>query len=180
MTANNDTPQIFIRQGGTYPSDAVRVNKVEDGIVHFHPEGGGFSYSTEQEKFNEMFRAFDPAIDVRQWRRASICVDDFPSIQGFLDDRRWNGGEMPAFTKEVIDAAMHGDGVFSGIDIKYVPEKDAYEVRMEGMGDDDESDVYVGTEIQVDGESVHVYAIGAGGWCWEEDIAPDNTPQAPR
>jgi len=180
MPSDKNAPKIYVHKGSTYPNNTVRIEKFEDGVAFYFPEGGGFARSRPEYEFNELYRPYNAKIDKPTWRAAHLNIDgDFAPTPGFLDGRRWNGWLMPMFTKETIDAAMVGDGIFNGLDIKYLPESDAYEVRMNDMDPADESEIYKGSDIEVDGKIEHAYSIGAGSWCWEEDDAPTAAPPAP-
>lgn len=151
----------YIWKNGSYPEDVVVVTERTETTVKFYSESGGFEKTGPAEKFEEDFRAVDPAVDVLRWRRAYLCFEDGPLIPGFSDGRRWNGWAMPAFTKETLDAVLPSLGA-DDFAITYDPTLDAYRYP------DDDNEPETSTTIEVDGHSVKVYMLGAGSWCWDE------------
>lgn len=104
------------------------------------------------------------------WRRGVFDVEDYfePGLKGFTADQHWNGWAVPAFEKK---EAEHIAKVFG--DMEYDADKDAF---ICDMGYPDEPpEVFSGFDIDVDGETIHAYAIGSGFWVWSEIEPEDET-----
>lgn len=128
--------------------------------VEFNPQGGGFVYRMPQERFRETYKpAVTPAI-----RKARFTADWLPadmSVEGFTNGMRWNGWGMPMFTLEEAQRLIeHMPG------LEYDPATDSFLIK-QADDDPDQHEVYAGETITVDGQTVKVYALGAGSWCWD-------------
>jgi len=125
------------------------------------------------------------------WRKMFVDIDDATkSVLCITDDAHWNGWECPRFTKEEADkvVAFYSNRA-EGYPAQYNQAADQYEFFMQDDWDDhcneqiDEDnedsgwEIYKGYDIWMDGEPVHVYAIGAWSWIWSEsqwDDEPDD------
>jgi len=90
-------------------------------------------------------------------------VYHIPPFEAFTNGRTWNGWACPMFEKAEADRlveVLRADPYWDG-DHRYDPEQDAYVL---GCGDGDEEDIWPSSEF----EGHHVYAIGAGSWCWND------------
>lgn len=99
-----------------------------------------------------------------QWRRAKFDTEDYfqPPLTGYTNGQKWNGFDMPAFEK---DEAKRIGEVFG--DVIY---DEAGDFFFSDMGyPEEEPERFDGFDIVVDGETVRVYAIGAGFWTWTEE-----------
>lgn len=153
--------KVYVLRTGQYPRDAVRVERVEDGKVHFSPLGGGFMYSQSEADFARSFRVHDPKAERLQYRQAQIGGDHVYGAPylAYVDGRLWNGWAMPMFPRESAERMMRElDG------IRYDGDQDAFIVD---FGGDFEPEVYTPEQIVVDGEPIIVFSIGSGSWCWE-------------
>lgn len=157
IAAANKPPvrQLFADSAGCL----VETNDPTADPVEFSPQGGGFVYRMALERFGETFKpATTPAI-----RKARFTADWLPadmSVEGFSNGMRWNGWGMPMFTLEEAQRL-----------IPYMPglEHDASTDSFVMKSENDEPgqhEVFAAETITVDGQSVKVYAIGAGSWCW--------------
>jgi hypothetical protein len=108
------------------------------------------------------------------YRHAQLWIgdDDTHIYNGFIKKQRWNGWEMPAFTKEEADViiAVFNEDKNSGA--AYIPHLDAYVVVFDVGGPGEHHELYTGFDIVVSGRQYHVYGLGAGSWIWEEWV-PD-------
>ena len=108
------------------------------------------------------------------FRRARFALlDGEPvSLAGFTDGTTWNGWARPRFTREAADALVElwkrGYPVGNGLHAEYDGATDSYVFAAEGTSNRAEWDAFPGEDIVVEGQRVHVYAIGAGCWTWEE------------
>lgn len=87
--------------------------------------------------------------------------------EGFTNGDRWNGWACPYFTLEVgkkIMTDLKGQAEYTWAD--YNKEHDEFITNYEGLIGD--SETWEGMDIEVEGEIVHVYPIGAFGWVWSE------------
>ncbi len=101
---------------------------------------------------------------VKAWG-AQFCTDSTPgTYSGYTDGSTWNGWACPFFTREVAEKVL-ADSEKVGYKVSYDEERKAFVVRHE---DDNPSDpeVFQAREIEVDGNLVTVYGIGAYSWVW--------------
>lgn len=146
----------------------VDLMKVENGSVEFSPQGGGFVRTMDEAAFFQRFTeselpAYMPA------KFASEAVDF--EIQGYSNQRRWNGWAMPHFEmSEARKLAEHFP------DLRYDEAHDAfvYEPR------DSDQEVFEAVTIRVHDRDLRVYPIGAGSWCWDQVEIEADRPQSPR
>lgn len=103
------------------------------------------------------------------WVDLDGCFDD-QAFQCYTEGKTWNGAECPRFTKEWADRLMAAD--VNAI-VKFDPATDTYDFGSGEIVDDPENHTVVkGHDIVVDGQTIHVYAIGASSWCWTEAKPP--------
>lgn len=128
--------------------------------VLFHLQAGGFSYRMAQARFRDTFKA----VETLAFRKARFTADWLPaemSVEGFANGMHWNGWGMPKFTlQEAQRHIPHMPG------LEFDVATDSFVMKQE----DDEPGqhgTFAGETITVDGETVRVYAIGAGSWCWD-------------
>lgn len=148
--------QLFADSSGRL----VQTTDPDADPVEFSPQGGGFVTRMKPDRFRETFKpAKQPAV-----RKARFTADWLPadmSVEGFTNDMRWNGWGMPMFTLEEAQRL-----------IEYMPglEHDASTDSFVMKSENDEPgqhEVFAAQTINVDGQTVKVYAIGAGSWCWD-------------
>jgi len=107
-----------------------------------------------------------------------------PGVQGpyagYTDDERWNGWACPYFERTVTDRVA-ADFIATGEGSEEGPNRAEYEAEQDRFlffdpFNPDEPAKWYGTDIEVDGETVHVYPIGSWEWTWEEaSPAPSGT-----
>jgi hypothetical protein len=78
----------------------------------------------------------------------------------------WNGWVLPYFTREQADAWMRWQNTVPGCTATYNAQTDTYASQYLGEDPDDWPPV----GIEVDGQTLHVYPIGAGCWVWSAEI----------
>lgn len=138
----------------------VQTTDADADPVEFSPQGGGFVSRMNPDCFLETFKpAKQPAI-----RKARFTADWLPadmSVEGYTNDMRWNGWGMPMFTLEEAQRL-----------IPYMPglehdaSADSFVMKSE-FDEPGEHEVFAAETIIADGQTVKVYAIGAGSWCWD-------------
>ena len=112
----------------------------------------------------------------RTYRPTTVQIDAFDGVfDAYENGRRWNGWAMPLFNREQADRLCAAIAEAGGVDVRFDAERDGYIDKQEG-----EEDVcYEAETVETDdGQSIKVYGIGAGSWCWE--IASEGQPQAPK
>lgn len=122
----------------------------------------------------------------RKYELAKVVIDDIvgPVEAYVIAGEHWNGWEMPHFTKPNADLVMgmwnaggsvppQGAGTQSVM--SFDPGTDTYTVTFPDMGEDC-TDVFAGEDIVIDGQTLHLYGVGAGAWTWDrEEIAEEVT-----
>lgn len=114
-------------------------------------------------------------------RKTWFGFDEGALYPGFTKGERWNGWACPRFAKEVAVEYME-DYKRQGMSAHYDEATDAFYFQMEegtpfgvvDYVDNDGFTTYVGWDshkgfdIEVNGQVIHVYAIGAWSWIWDE------------
>lgn len=89
-------------------------------------------------------------------------IEGYENIyEGYSDGTVWNGWAKPHFPFEVAKKLLEQD--LQGDIVGYNEEKDSFYIKNGA----DEIEEYEGFFIQVDGQEIKVYDIGAGCWVWE-------------
>ena len=155
---------IIIKSEAAYPTGALVVDGYdEQGRFMAHPLGGGPQYifkpSTERK-----FRIVSE--DEKQhpaWKRSSFCIEGIDgTFEGWTDGRLWNGWEMPRFE---FGAAQKFIAALNQSVSHYDSGQDAFVTKMS----DGEAEVWAAEMLQILGsQTVKVYPVGSGAWCWEE------------
>jgi len=116
-------------------------------------------------------------------REGKFCIDDSQVFPGYTAGRSWNCWACPYFTYEEGMRVMQcfgGKHVESEEQLSkkvedtewtFSKEKDAFIINCDQC---DEVDTIVGQDAvcgkgTLGEETVHVYALGNGSWCWDED-----------
>lgn len=86
-------------------------------------------------------------------------------IEGWTDGTRWNGWATPRFEFSQAQRLVDEYNRHSPESAWYDPERDRFCFLLDGY---EEPDCYEAAAIEVEGESIKVYAIGAWAWVWEE------------
>lgn len=158
IAAANKPPvrQLFTDSAG----GLVETMDPSDDPVEFSTQGGGFVYLMNQARFCATFKPAEvPAVHKTRFTADWLPAD--MSVEGFTNGMRWNGWGMPMFTLEEAQRL-----------IPYMPglEHDASTDSFVMKSENDEPgqhETFAAQTITVDGQTVKVYAIGAGSWCWD-------------
>lgn len=108
----------FIRKGEkpTLPQ-LVRVSDRKDGNVHFANAWGGFVYSVNDTAFADQFEQVPEATMGQLLKTFSpitvTALEGDGAMEGFTNGQRWNGWEVPVFSKETILEALSEGGHLS-------------------------------------------------------------------
>lgn len=89
------------------------------------------------------------------------------TFAGYTAGESWNGWACPRFTKEVADRVLAAC-LAAEQDGSYDPETDTYITNDTGSMDPADFGRWQGEDIQVEGQTVHVYPLGAWAWVWME------------
>ncbi|MDP3350396.1 MAG: hypothetical protein Q8S92_15505 [Hydrogenophaga sp.] len=104
-----------------------------------------------------------PATPFPDFRSATVTaewLDTDTKLPCYHDTTRWNGWGMPYFTLEA------GNQLATLMpNLRFVQERDAFVHTSEEDGE--EVLDFIGQVIEVDGQRIKAYAIGAGYWCWD-------------
>jgi len=100
----------------------------------------------------------------RVFHRAEFCLElSEETFSGYTDGDTWNGFACPYF---LYDEAVRLLEVF-GNRWKFDETRDAFLVWVVGAQENDEPEVFESIKIQVNGEDIKTYAIGAYSWVWD-------------
>lgn len=122
-------------------------------------------YSTHEELAAILTEAIDPPVGCwgNKWKESRFQIDGGPVFNGYTTGQHWNGWAMPYFTLEV------------GLEITKSHGSDEYPARYDEATDtfvfemgEDGPDLFKGQDIDIDGQILHLYPIGAGYWIWDD------------
>ena len=100
----------------------------------------------------------------RVFYKDEFCMDmSEETFQGFTDGDTWNGFACPYFIYEEAARLLNE----FGNEWEFDEEKDSFLVHPLGDSEYDEPEEFGSVMIQVDGEEVKTYAIGAYSWIWD-------------
>lgn len=146
------------------PSGALVVDGYEsDGTLLAHPVGGGLQYRFKPGA-EKRFRVFTRGeAQASLWRRSKFSIEGLETaFQGWTQDKRWNGWEMPYFeyseAQRVIEMLTDPTG-------RYDAERDCF-VTTNSEGEEDTWPAELITVLG--GQRLKVYGVGAGAWIWED------------
>lgn len=131
--------------------------------VEFTRQGGGFVQRMSKRAFERTFTA----TEAPGFALAKVSGDwmaDSEWVDAYITPMRWNGWAMPYFA---FDAAMKLLPGMGGR-LAYDAARDAFVLTDPDM---DGPEAYEADFIEVNGESIKVYPIGAGSWCWYQEEA---------
>ncbi len=161
MDCNNqqDSPAIFTDGKGQY---IERLSEQHD-TVSFSPQGGGPVYELPRATFYERYHIAAPA----QFKWVKVrgdWMDEAAAIAAAWHQLRWNGWVMPYFRFEDVKQLCE-----LVPNLTYDEAADAVWLRVpeEERGGYYDDECYPATLIEVDGQQVKAYSVGAGSWCWE-------------
>lgn len=160
--------------------DRFEVGYVNDIKIHVYAEDKFYGKANIQltsiEQVKNLYEALGKVISASQTvEKYHLTTFGFDGMDkgwlGYSANQYWNGWAVPYFTKEVVEQIMdHLELDDMGV-TWYCAENDTYYYYIDGNTIEDYELVYEtkGTDIIVDGETVHVYDIG-DGWTWMEDF----------
>ncbi len=134
----------------------VEIVDMDTETVTFARQGGGFLHSMARQEFDSKFK---PA-SVPEFQKTWVTSDWFPDgmkLQAYSQGLRWNGWVMPWFE---LDAAKTL--------LEHIPE-----LRWNADGDlfklvgGEDHEIWSGKDVQVGDQTLRLYPIGAGSWCWD-------------
>lgn len=101
--------------------------------------------------------------------RARFVMDSIPgqSFTGFTDGSDWNGWACPYFTFEEAVRVLRASQP-NGFWWRYDSVDDAFTAGARPQASGDEPEYYEAETVEVDGETVTLYPVGARYWIWEE------------
>lgn len=98
------------------------------------------------------------------FRKARVSMDHFkPSqeVEAYVSSQRWNGWAKPYFT---FEQALELMKVMP--QVTYDPEKDQFIAVLDDSGQEECRYEFSAETVEVDGQDIKVYPIGAGDWTW--------------
>lgn len=108
------------------------------------------------------------------WRASYFTIDGWTfRVAGYANDRAWNGWAVPCFDiKGAEQVAAFIEANSSGQErLDYDAGTDTWRYRT-AEGSDYSWDV-TGTDVTIDGRTVHVYELG-NGWTWSESMGAEH------
>lgn len=102
-------------------------------------------------------------------RKAFFGIDGLEGgiYAGYTKGDKWNGWDCPYFPTAPANQIMFDLEGQSDYDLAtFDAPTDSFVTRYEGG--EEENEYWEGMDIEVDGETVHVYPIGSHGWVWQE------------
>jgi hypothetical protein len=137
----------------------LRVETVSadaDEVV-FYPAGGGFQMSCSAQEFAMDFSLEPP--DANPWIHTKLGIDGYEErFYGYANKARWNGWAMPCFEHYQVTKMAE----FFGLSFDSMNN-----VWFRGLAGSDEYEDWTPTEISVNGQTLVVFTIGSGSWCWD-------------
>lgn len=137
----------------------VEVIEESADTIKFTSQGGGFVRTAPRAKFDEMFEK----ANLPGFHQIKVAADWLPEnnpLTAYSTGALWNGWATPYFTFEVaqeLTVAMPN--------LRYDETKDAF-VHQDSDYPEEGAE-YPANLIQVGGEAVKAYPIGAYEWCWD-------------
>ena len=134
---------------------------VPGSFIEYCSQGGGAVHKLSRAEFGKRFQA----AEFGNYALGSVTADWLPedfTVPAYFNDRRWNGWVMPYFTyNSAMKLVPHMPG------LRYDPKNDEFVMEQED-GEEASVERFTFEFLYVAKESVKVYAIGAGSWCWEQ------------
>jgi len=154
----------------------VEVNENDDAdTVSFCNQGGGFLYKMERNRF---FEEHTP-VTLDAFFKGTVSAEflegeEADELECFTNGRSWNGFGIPYFH---FESALKLTKIMS--ELHFNKDGDQFIWTPGEPGGEDE-EIYPATVIEVDGQSVKVYPIGAGSWTWDsvKPIARQHRPRS--
>lgn len=137
----------------------VEAERLPGGLVRFWELGGNYQLTISAKSFDSSFKPHVPSGGLKARAVYGSWLPENLLLPAYCDDTRWNGWVNPRFTKEtglLLTSFMDGQLVYDA-------EADVFVDLPDGYG---EPIIYGSELLNVDGNEIHVYPIGAGSWCW--------------
>lgn len=157
QSSESGSLQLYVDAQG----QLVQVYGPLTDTVEFCPQGGGFPYKVSKAEFLARFKPCDPPT----FGPIQVTGDWLPDgmvLDAFGNGLRWNGWAMPHFTYEEALKLLEPCG-----NIRYDEAEDAFIATIEGYPEGEDEEVFKSVTLDVDGQPVKTYPIGARSWCWE-------------
>jgi hypothetical protein len=97
-----------------------------------------------------------------------FCLDSLTgNFEGFTNGDSWNGWACPYFERAIAQTVLEAS-VANGYVWSYDAERDSFVVRSADDPEDYEPEEFQGVTVEIDGEALKLYPVGAYAWIWEE------------
>ncbi len=99
--------------------------------------------------------------------KSMFTIDGGKTVVGYTDGNNWNGWATPRFELQAIEEWL----THTGNTWSYDPATDTITVTDLGVSEEEAAEYtnrYQGFDAKVDGHEVHLYAVGAWFWTWED------------
>lgn len=102
------------------------------------------------------------------YRKTRFCMDSLPGLyEGYASGETWNGWACPLFDYNTAEEVLRASSQ-NGFNWRFDSSGDRFIVTNENDSGDYEPEEFVGLELMIEDERVHLYPIGARSWIWEE------------
>ena len=100
---------------------------------------------------------------------AKFVMDSLPEMifEGYSDGSDWNGWACPLFLKSEAERILAASEA-NGFRWHYDREQDAFTVRSDDDSEDSAPEIFAGTTVNINGNEIRLYGVGAYSWIWEE------------
>lgn len=160
-----DKGDIVMRSEASFPNGALVVDGYDDaGRILAHPLGGGPQYLISLQGALFLRKVSKDQLDNPSWRQSRFGIEGLEeAFIGWTDGRLWNGWEKPRFQMQEANRLLQS---LTDRPYRYDPARDAFI----STGGSDEEESWVAEVITLPGgETIKVYPIGTGAWCWQEE-----------
>lgn len=157
---------IIIKADAVYPHGALDVDGYdEQGGLLAHPRGGGFQCALRPAAARLFRRVTSDEQQEPLWRTSCFSLEGIEGVfKGWTNGQLWNGWEMPLFEFQEAQKLITA---LNDLKVGYDLAKDVF-IATNG---DAEDEVWPAQLITALGPNhIKVYPIGAGSWCWEENV----------
>ncbi|ABD72056.1 hypothetical protein Rfer_4370 (plasmid) [Rhodoferax ferrireducens T118] len=138
----------------------VEISAMDMENVAFARQGGGLLVTMPRKEFEAKFKPTTVPEFSLIGVKAEWLPDDL-KVYAYSQGLRWNGWAMPRFE---LSAALKL--------LEYIPELRWNSARDEfRLQPGEPEDVWTGEDVQVGNRTLHLYPIGAGSWCWDQERA---------
>lgn len=170
-------PQLYKSKAGGF----VEVHEEKDGAVYFSSQGGGMLRSCRKEHFDATFLPAEKPVTRRALVTAEFLLENSQEVRlpCWSDGMAWNGWGMPAFPRDSVDKLIGLLDVDPHIPKMRWAENGEDVVYEDGEEDAQGNPVPTVMPPVVMPDGTHAWPIGAGSWCWDSVMFPEDcTPEA--